>query len=83
MPKKIAETYAIRPGDEIDWVAAGDVICVIPPAARASAPDRELQLRLFDQATVRHRERGARMAPSETPGRGWSREDLYASRDPR
>ena len=29
MPKKIADRYAIRPGDEIDWVAAGDVIRVI------------------------------------------------------
>jgi len=32
VPKKIAERYSIRPGDDIDWVAAGEVIRVIPPS---------------------------------------------------
>ena len=30
VPKAIAQQYGIRPGDDIDWVAAGDVIRVIP-----------------------------------------------------
>jgi AbrB family looped-hinge helix DNA binding protein len=77
VPKRIAEAYHIRPGQEIDWVPAGDVIRVIPPGKQAIAPDRESQLRLFDQATERHRKRSP--APSaERPGkRGWKREDLY------
>jgi len=88
MPKKIAESYAIRPGDEIDWVPAGDVIRVIPAGKRAPGLDRETQLRLFDQATERHRKRTAMQGPSPKPaaakpqshprGRGWSREDLYS-----
>ena len=29
VPKALAEKYAIRPGDEIAWEAAGDVIRVV------------------------------------------------------
>jgi AbrB family looped-hinge helix DNA binding protein len=77
VPKKIAEQYAIRPGDEIDWVAAGEVIRVVPPGKQVIPENRESQLRLFDQATERHRKRsGAR--PAKRPReRGWRREDLY------
>jgi bifunctional DNA-binding transcriptional regulator/antitoxin component of YhaV-PrlF toxin-antitoxin module len=77
VPKKIAEAYHIRPGHDIDGVPAGDVIRVIPPGKPAVPPDRQAQLRLFDQATERHRKR--RRAPSgeEPRGRGWKSEDLY------
>jgi hypothetical protein len=51
--RKIAEQCAIRPGDEIDWVAAGEVIRMVPPGKQATAENRESQLRLFDQATER------------------------------
>ena len=67
----------IRPGDEIDWVAAGDVIRVIPPGKRGEAIDRESQLRLFDQATARLRQRPATQRQVEALDRGWNREDLY------
>ena len=77
LPKKIADSYAIRPGDEIDWVPAGDVIRVIPPGRRDMAIDKESQLRLFDQATYRLRNRPATPPQVESPDRGWSREDLY------
>ena len=77
MPKKIADSYAIRPGDEIDWVVAGDVIRVIPPGRRGVAIDKDSQLRLFDQSTKRLRIRAAEQPQVETLDRGWSREDLY------
>jgi bifunctional DNA-binding transcriptional regulator/antitoxin component of YhaV-PrlF toxin-antitoxin module len=77
VPRAIADRYKIRPGDEIDWVAAGDVIRVIPPGNEAAVDDRESRLRLFDQATERHRRRlPARKAPPPRT-RGWTREDLY------
>jgi AbrB family looped-hinge helix DNA binding protein len=60
VPKAIAEQYSIRPGDDIDWVAAGDVIRVIPPGKQMASEDRESRLRLFDQATERHRRRAPR-----------------------
>jgi len=76
LPKRIAEEYHISPGDDIDWVPAGDVIRVIPPR-REAAPGRESQLRWFDQATERHRKRPSAHAPGRPRGRGWRREDLY------
>jgi AbrB family looped-hinge helix DNA binding protein len=76
LPKAIAEAFNIRPGDDIDWVAAGDVIRVIPPGKQIASEDRESRLRLFDQATERlrrHRTRRNKRARD----RGWRREDLY------
>jgi hypothetical protein len=35
--------YRIRPGDDIDWVAAGEVIRVIPPGKQAASRSRESQ----------------------------------------
>ena len=76
LPKAIAQQYGIRPGDEIDWAPAGDVIRVIPSARQAQPETRESQLRLFDQATERHHRRSSPKA-RRTGGRGWRREDLY------
>ena len=77
VPKAVAESYRIRPGDEIAWEPAGDVIRVVP-RGRSKAIDRAARLRLFDQATERQRRRnrsfGSKAAPS---GRGWTREELY------
>jgi len=77
VPRKIADAYAIRPGDEIDWVPAGGVIRVIPPGKCAAALDLESRLRLFDQATERQARRAAAPRLAEPPDRGWSREDSY------
>jgi len=77
VPRRIAEEYGIQPGDDIDWIAAGDVIRVIPPGRQAQVASRESQLRWFDQATERHSKRsGAHTAPHPRD-RGWKREDLY------
>jgi AbrB family looped-hinge helix DNA binding protein len=77
VPKVIAEKYHIRPGDRIDWVAAGDVIRVIPPDTKLPAEDSESRLRLFDQATKRHLKRPPAPETKSPSGRGWRREDLY------
>ncbi len=77
LPKALAEQYSIRPGDEIEWQAAADVIRVIPGKLR-KPPDRARRVQLFDRATERQRERNRRFTPS-APGssRGWQRADLY------
>ncbi len=78
VPKAIADQYGIRPGDEIDWVPAGEGVRVIPARRTGSSNDGAARLRLFDQATARQREReaGARKrAPASK--RGWTREELY------
>jgi bifunctional DNA-binding transcriptional regulator/antitoxin component of YhaV-PrlF toxin-antitoxin module len=55
VPKVIADQYKIRPGDDLDWLAAGDAIRVVKRGrGDAGRPvDTEQRLRLFDQATAR------------------------------
>lgn len=77
VPRAIAEQYSIRPGDDIDWMAAGDVIRVIPGGRQVAPPDRESRLRLFDQATERQRRRRPGRKAMRSQDRGWRREDLY------
>ena len=76
VPKAIADRYSIRPGDEIEWTPAGDAIRVVPSRTQTPCEDPAARLRLFDQATARHRQRpGPRKQASRD--RGWTREDLY------
>lgn len=82
VPKAIADKYNIRPGDQIEWVPAGDAIRVIPPGGKTPVEDKEWRLRLFDQATKRHLPKHTRKQKN-TPDRGWRREDLYDRGRPR
>ena len=73
VPKALAERYAIRPGDEIAWEAAGDVIRVVtrplaggpplllPEEARREAEELLSQMEVLypTEATVRTALRGA------------------------
>jgi AbrB family looped-hinge helix DNA binding protein len=89
VPKTIADQYGIRPGDNLEWVPAGDAIRVVvaKPPRRQGRTIHE-RLALFDQATDRQRQRGATPVSAETPvesgwkphevERGWRREDLYS-----
>ena len=93
VPKAIADRYGIRPGDELEWLPAGDAIRVIPSGSRRGVQQAgtvEQRLRLFDQATERQRNRESVREKtdvvkelSEHPvkphetERGWRREDLY------
>jgi AbrB family looped-hinge helix DNA binding protein len=82
VPKAIADQYGIRPGDELQWVAAGDAIRVIPVGKNKPTDEKRTaqeRLELFDQATQRQRRRQAKagtalLRPRE---RGWKREELY------
>ena len=79
VPKKIADQYGIQPGDEIEWVAAGETIRIIPPGRATPAPNVELRVRLFDAATARQRNRQRGRSPSGVKReRGWTRQDLYS-----
>ncbi len=82
VPKTIADQYGIRPGDELQWTAAGETIRVTPVGKGSRRPEtRTVQerLELFDQATERQRRRQAKIgkAGSRPAERGWKREDLY------
>ena len=79
VPKTLAVRYGIRPGDEIRFEEAGEVIRVVPANARAGmeALDVQARLRLFDAASVRQRTREAGQPVRLASTRGWTREELY------
>ena len=79
IPKAVANRFGIQPGDELEWVEAGDTIRIElagrPSLSKASVEER---LKWFDQATVRQQEREANRPKVMTnQDRGWAREELY------
>ena len=84
VPKAIADRYGIRPGDDIEWVEAGDAIRVVPAGRQGERADLQWRLKLFDAATERQRRRqSGRRLRRGRGGRGWTREDLYERARPR
>jgi AbrB family looped-hinge helix DNA binding protein len=84
IPKKLAERYGIEPGDDIEWVPAGDAIRIVP--ARREDPGEvtvERRLELFDRATERQRKRQEESPRAPATDRGWTREELYQRGRPR
>ena len=84
VPKTIADQYGIRPGDDLQWLPAGEVIRVVPSGRRRKRQQARIvkeRLELFDKATERQRRREKASHNSEGPAktgeRGWKREDLY------
>jgi AbrB family looped-hinge helix DNA binding protein len=83
LPKALAEQFHIRPGDEIEWRAAGNAIR-IEPVGRREPLSRTDRVKLFDEATARQRRRQAGQLPQKEPkDRGWKRENLYDRARPR
>jgi AbrB family looped-hinge helix DNA binding protein len=84
VPKAIADQYGIKPGDELEWVPAGDSIRVeLVRDKTAHQLTAEERLALFDagmervdklQAEELKKNQGKRPTREE---RGWTREDLY------
>jgi AbrB family looped-hinge helix DNA binding protein len=86
VPKAIADQYGIRPGDELEWIPAGETIRVELVRRRPKSGLEltvEERLALFDESTKRLDElqakelkenQGRRIAREN---RGWTREDLY------
>ena len=78
IPKALAERYGIRPGDEIEWEAAGQFIRVVPASRHRLRLNVAERLALFDAATERQRLREARRpVPTGVVDRGWTRDELY------
>jgi len=77
VPKSLAERYGIRPGDDVQWEAAGEIIRVIPPRRTVPQRTRDERLEIFDQATRRQAQRQAGREVSTSSERGWSRDELY------
>jgi len=83
VPKVIADQYDIRAGDDLQWVAAGETIRVIPVTKRKGRAKEAgvtlgERLELFDKATTRQGQRQSNLqAVHKDTRRGWKREDLY------
>jgi|SRR5215467_13463709 len=85
VPKAIADEYGIRPGDELQWVPAGDSIRVIPVRkGRRVQGGLTLEQRLatFRESMRRQELRNQKFyaengPPDPATDRGWKREDLY------
>lgn len=86
LPKAIADQYGIKPGDELEWVPAGESIRVKLVRRKAKSGQQlstEERLALFDEGTKRLdalqaeelKKNAGRRVTRET--RGWTREDLY------
>lgn len=88
VPKTIADQYGIRPGDELEWIPAGDSIRVELVRRKARAGQeltKEERLALFDanmkwldelqaEELKEAKAKGTRITPEN---RGWTREELY------
>jgi len=91
VPKKIADQYGIRPGDELEWIPAGDSIRVELARRKAKSGMRlspEERLALFDANTKwldelqaeqlkEAKSKGTRITREN---RGWTREEIYGDR---
>lgn len=79
LPKALAVQYGIRPGDDVRFEGAGEVIRMVPEGEdRAPAGlEAEARLRLFDAATARQEARQAGRRAHGQSSRGWTREELY------
>lgn len=88
VPKAIADQYGIRPGDELEWIPAGDSIRVELVSRGAKAGHElttEEKLALFDANMERIdklqaeelKEAKAKGTRLTRANRGWTREELY------
>ncbi len=83
LPRKLADSYGIKVGDEVELVAAGDRIAIVPPGVPGVTMSPEERLRHFDAATRRQRTRERTWAGGTPRDRGWTREELYPRARPR
>jgi AbrB family looped-hinge helix DNA binding protein len=83
LPKHLADAFGIQVGDEVELVAAGELIAIRPARAAKPRLSPEERLRYFDEATQRERERKSPHVPSDTDDRGWTRDELYDRGRPR
>jgi AbrB family looped-hinge helix DNA binding protein len=88
VPKAIADQYGIRPGDELEWVPAGESIRIELVRRKARGGHElttEERLALFDAnmkwldelQADQLREAKAKGTRITRENRGWTREELY------
>jgi AbrB family looped-hinge helix DNA binding protein len=77
LPKRLVDAFGISVGDEVELVATGDAIRIVPANSVRPGLSTQERLRLFDEATQRMKaSRHEKKFPAQTD-RGWTREELY------
>lgn len=78
----MADQFSIKPGDEIDWIPAGDAIRVVKraPAKRRAGSQSAARLRLFDEASRRQQQRqqSTSAPPPASYQLGWFDAQIWA-----
>ncbi|MGQ0834160.1 MAG: AbrB/MazE/SpoVT family DNA-binding domain-containing protein [Gammaproteobacteria bacterium] len=77
LPKRLADAYGIKVGDDVELIAAGETISIVPARAATTAMTAQERLRHFDLATQRQRTRERTRALAPAKSRGWTRKELY------
>ncbi|MEX2125104.1 MAG: AbrB/MazE/SpoVT family DNA-binding domain-containing protein [Woeseia sp.] len=77
LPKRLVDIYGIQVGDEVELVAAGDTIAIVPARVAKAAASTEERLHYFDQTTQHQREREQAQSFAPSKSRGWTRDELY------
>jgi AbrB family looped-hinge helix DNA binding protein len=77
LPKRLVDAFGICVGDEVELVAAGDAIRIVPANAVRSGLSTQERLRLFDEATQRMQASVQENNLAAASDRGWTREELY------
>jgi AbrB family looped-hinge helix DNA binding protein len=91
VPKRIADQYGIKPGDELNWIPAGESIRVELVREKSRSGHEltvEERLALFDanmERVDRLQSAELKTLPEKKTGtaaerRGWTREELYGDR---
>lgn len=84
LPKRLADTYGIKVGDDVDFLPAGDSISLVPSRrAKTAAANPQERLRNFDRATDRQRRSEVARTLKSARDRGSTREEIYTRGRPR
>ena len=80
LPKRLVDAYGLKVGDEVEIIASGECMSIVPAKAiRAKLPAAE-RVRLFDEATERIKSNAAQKRLPSSKDRGWTRASLYEER---
>lgn len=77
LPKRLVDQYGFKVGDDVELIAAGEGVCILPAHRGGTAMSPDEKLRHFDLATRRQRARERARPLPTAKHRGWTREDLY------
>lgn len=83
LPRRLVDAYGIRVGDQVELIAAGQSIALIPERSRHPGLSSEERIRLFDETSRWLSARTVPVTYGPQEDRGWQREDLYTRGRPR